>query len=47
MSGLGPGSRMEAPVLLPQLVDSCVAASQQALASRNAAGMVAAILELD
>jgi cysteinyl-tRNA synthetase len=34
-------------LLLPQVVDSCAEAFQHALASRDAAGMVAAILELD
>ena len=34
-------------LLLPQVVDSCAEAFQRALASRDAAGMVAAILELD
>lgn len=33
--------------LLPQTVDSCAEAFQRALASRDAAGMVGAILELD
>lgn len=43
-----PAVQEEASVLLlPQVVDSCAEAFQRALASRDAAGMVATILELD
>lgn len=37
----------EAPVLLPEMVDSCAEAFHRALADRDVAGTVGAILELD